>query len=97
MKLAHDSDYIDKLLAGALTSTDKDCYFSEGTLNSILKAVGCLLSVVNNVVTGEIKSGFAMIRPPGHHAERDTFKGFCFVSNIAIAAKYILKTQNIKR
>ncbi|XP_009324358.1 PREDICTED: histone deacetylase 9 isoform X1 [Pygoscelis adeliae] len=47
------------------------------------------------VVTTEIKNGFAVVRPPGHHAEESTAMGFCFFNSIAITAKYLRDKLNI--
>ena len=44
------------------------------------------------VMTGVSKNGFAVVRPPGHHAEPNQPMGFCYFNSVAIAAK-VLKTQ----
>ncbi|KAI8577993.1 hypothetical protein K450DRAFT_249410 [Umbelopsis ramanniana AG] len=54
-------------------------------------AAGTLLNVVDQVVNGRIKNGFALIRPPGHHAEEDEAMGFCFFNNVGVAASLSLK------
>jgi acetoin utilization deacetylase AcuC-like enzyme len=41
------------------------------------------------VAEGKLRNGFAVIRPPGHHAERDQAMGFCFFNNVAIAARHL--------
>jgi acetoin utilization deacetylase AcuC-like enzyme len=41
------------------------------------------------VAEGKLKNGFAVIRPPGHHSERDLAMGFCFFNNVAIAARHL--------
>jgi acetoin utilization deacetylase AcuC-like enzyme len=54
-------------------------------------AAGTLLNVVDHVVHGRVKNGFALIRPPGHHAEEDEAMGFCFFNNVGVAASLALK------
>lgn len=58
-------------------------------------AVGSLLALTDALCspTGDSlrPSGFALLRPPGHHAECDTAMGFCFYNNVAVAAKYAQK------
>ena len=44
----------------------------------------------------EVKSGFAIVRPPGHHAHSDHAAGFCFYNNVAVAAKHIQNKYNVK-
>ncbi|MGB7183764.1 MAG: hypothetical protein WBD51_17620, partial [Burkholderiaceae bacterium] len=51
-------------------------------------AVDCALTAAEQVVSGA-RAAYALVRPPGHHAERDTFGGFCYLSNGAIAANYL--------
>lgn len=46
--------------------------------------------VAEKVAKGELDSGFAIVRPPGHHAEADEAMGFCFFNNVAVAASYLL-------
>ncbi|KAL9544935.1 hypothetical protein MBANPS3_007383 [Mucor bainieri] len=48
-------------------------------------AAGALLSLVAPIVQGQLRNGFALIRPPGHHAEDDLAMGFCFYNNVAVA------------
>lgn len=55
-------------------------------------AAGSLLNLVETILKGEITCGVALIRPPGHHAEKDAASGFCIFNNVAIAAKYALST-----
>ena len=47
--------------------------------------------------TGEIKNGFAVVRPPGHHAESQQAMGFCFFNSIAIAAKQLRMKHKLER
>ncbi|KAG0001274.1 Histone deacetylase 5 [Modicella reniformis] len=63
-------------------------------------AAGSLINLVDQVVTGRCKNGFAIIRPPGHHAEEDEAMGFCFFNNVGVAvnltlSKYPLTIQKI--
>lgn len=48
------------------------------------------MEAVDRVLSGKWKSGFALVRPPGHHSGgRNTINGFCVFNNVAIAAKYL--------
>ncbi|KAG0212527.1 Histone deacetylase 4 [Mortierella sp. GBA30] len=63
-------------------------------------AAGSLITLVDQVVTGRCKNGFAIIRPPGHHAEEDEAMGFCFFNNVGVAvnltlSRYPLTVQKI--
>ena len=46
---------------------------------------------------GKIDNGFALVRPPGHHAERGKAMGFCIFNNIAVGARYLVKKHGLKR
>ncbi|XP_078279374.1 histone deacetylase 5-like [Rhinoraja longicauda] len=58
-------------------------------------AVGCVIELGSKVAPGELKNGFAVVRPPGHHAEECSAWGFCFFNSVAITAKYLKHKLNI--
>ncbi|CAD5234865.1 unnamed protein product [Bursaphelenchus xylophilus] len=77
---------------------DADTYFNADSSKLAIKlSVGSLVELVTQVAEGKLKNGFACIRPPGHHAEREQAMGFCFFNNVAIAAKYLQRTFPNKR
>ena len=76
---------------------DFDTVASPESFDVALLAVGGLLNLVDSVTEGKIDNGFALIRPPGHHAERDRSAGFCIFNNIAIAAEYLKKRKDMKK
>ena len=53
------------------------------------RAVDCALTAAAEIIAGR-RVAYALVRPPGHHAERRTFGGFCYFNNCAIAAQYLL-------
>ncbi|XP_042806683.1 histone deacetylase 4 isoform X6 [Panthera leo] len=60
-------------------------------------AVGCVVELVFKVATGELKNGFAVVRPPGHHAEESTPMGFCYFNSVAIAAKLLQQRLDVSK
>ena len=52
------------------------------------KAARALCTLTERAVKGEIDHGFAIIRPPGHHAEPGMAGGYCLINNVAVAAAY---------
>ncbi len=76
---------------------DADTYLTAGSLNAALDAVGALIEVTNTVVHGGAKSGFAAIRPPGHHATPNRSMGFCLFSNVAVAARWAQHEAGVGR
>ncbi|MGR3490689.1 MAG: histone deacetylase family protein [Shimia sp.] len=78
-------------------SLDADTHMSPGTLGAALRGVGAATRAVDMVMAGEVQNAFCAMRPPGHHAERETAMGFCFFGNVAIAAKYALDHHGLDR
>ncbi|XP_061872846.1 histone deacetylase 5-like isoform X5 [Colius striatus] len=77
---------------------DSDTVWNEMHSSSAVRmAVGCLLELAFKVAAGEIKNGFAVIRPPGHHAEESTAMGFCFFNSVAISAKLLQQKLSVGR
>jgi histone deacetylase 6 len=72
-------------------------YLNSNSFNSGIFAVGCLIELVEAVVLNQIRNGFAIIRPPGHHAESDRPMGFCMFNNVAIATKHCMRYLNVRK
>jgi acetoin utilization deacetylase AcuC-like enzyme len=70
---------------------------SAGTLAAAWRAAGAVVKAVDLVMSGEATRAFCAIRPPGHHAERETAMGFCFLGNVAIGAKHALDHHGLAR
>ena len=84
----HDPRYVDAILAlrGKSARLDEDTATSPGSVDAALLAAGAGIELVGNVLDGTIENGFALVRPPGHHALADRAMGFCIFNNIAVAA-----------
>ena len=98
---AHPKAHLDAIRDAApdsgWRSLDADTHMSVGTLKAAFRAVGAVVRAVDLVMAGEAQNAFAAVRPPGHHAERETPMGFCFFGNVAIAAKYALDHHGLTR
>jgi acetoin utilization deacetylase AcuC-like enzyme len=76
---------------------DPDTVMNVHSWNAILRGAGAALAATDAVMAGELEKAFCAVRPPGHHACRDQAMGFCFVNNVAMAAKYALERHGLKR
>jgi acetoin utilization deacetylase AcuC-like enzyme len=68
---------------------DPDTRTSPGSWEAARLAVGGLIDLCDAVLAGEVRNGVALVRPPGHHAERARAMGFCLFNNVAIAAAHL--------
>jgi acetoin utilization deacetylase AcuC-like enzyme len=87
----HEPDYITMIreTAGRATALDPDTFTSPDTYDVACLAAGAVLTAVDHVLDGPAgRRALAMVRPPGHHAERDRAMGFCLFNNIAVGAAY---------
>ncbi len=78
------------------TVFDPDTAASAGSWDAARLAAGSVLTLCDAVLAGEVRNGFAAVRPPGHHAERDRAMGFCFFNNVAVAVA-ALRRQGMRR
>jgi acetoin utilization deacetylase AcuC-like enzyme len=87
----HDEEYVARLLAtaGRAVAFDSDTFTSPQSIDVARLAAGAGLTAVD-VVLGEQgpRRAIALVRPPGHHAERDRAMGFCLFNNVAVAAAH---------
>uniref|UniRef100_A0A4W4HJR1 Histone deacetylase n=1 Tax=Electrophorus electricus TaxID=8005 RepID=A0A4W4HJR1_ELEEL len=85
-------------LCMCVCQVDSDTIWNEVHSPSAARlAVGSVVELVFKVASGELKNGFAVVRPPGHHAEESTPMGFCYFNSVAIAAKLLQQRLNVSR
>jgi acetoin utilization deacetylase AcuC-like enzyme len=68
-----------------------------GSYEAALLAVGGCIEAVDAVLTGRVENAYALVRPPGHHAESDEARGFCFFGNTALAALHAKEVHGLSR
>jgi acetoin utilization deacetylase AcuC-like enzyme len=83
----HDPAYLGKLActAGRAVQLDADTYTSPESMEIAALAAGAAVQAVEHALD-HAEPAFALVRPPGHHAERDRAMGFCLYNNAAVAA-----------
>ena len=86
----HEADYLRRVseTAGRAVALDSDTYTSPESHEVALLAAGAAIDAVERVIGGSHNTAFALVRPPGHHAERDRSMGFCLYNNVAVAARH---------
>ena len=76
---------------------DLDTYTTPASWQVALDAAGGAVAVASAVWRGHAHRGFALTRPPGHHATASQGMGFCLVNNVAVAAEYLIQVEGVKR
>jgi acetoin utilization deacetylase AcuC-like enzyme len=86
----HDGDYLRRIAetSGRATALDPDTYTSPESYDVALLAAGAVVDGVERVMAGSHRAAMALVRPPGHHAERDRAMGFCLFNNVAVGAAH---------
>ena len=95
----HDPEYVDRIAATAGKEPhhlDADTVTSPKTYEVSLLAAGGVLAAIDAVM-GDLANAFALVRPPGHHAEGDRAMGFCIFNNVAIGARYARSKHGLER
>lgn len=99
--LAHPEEYfhlIDSVRPSeGIAQIDADTAMSPGSWNAALRAVGGIVTAVDQVVARDVTNAFCAARPPGHHAEANRAMGFCFFNNAAIGALHARKNLGLER
>ncbi|WOL16976.1 histone deacetylase 5-like isoform X1 [Canna indica] len=76
-----------------IASKFNSIYLNQGSSEAAYLAAGSVIEVAEKVAKGDLNSGIAIVRPPGHHAEPDEAMGFCLFNNVAIAASFLLNEK----
>ncbi len=98
--LFHTSAYIDRIeVFGAKGggNLDGDTVMSRNSYQAAVMAAGGVITAVDVVMQGRVDNAFALVRPPGHHAEKARAMGFCLFNNVAVAALYAKKQYGLER
>ncbi len=101
ISMLHSPFYIEQLREHAVKSDpfsyDRDTYLMEESLPTAQLAAGGCFNLADQIMAGEIDYGFALVRPPGHHAMGGRGMGFCIFNNVALTAEYLRRQHGLKR
>ena len=100
IQMVHASSYVNAIKETSgkgRMQLDPDTTTSARSYEVALLAAGGLLKAIDLVMSGKIQNGFAIVRPPGHHAEASRAMGFCLFNNVAVGAEYLVNKHGIKR
>ena len=98
--LVHDGAYVadvEKTQAREWFAFDADTPTCPQSYATARLAAGAVLNLLDAVIAGEVDNGFAFVRPPGHHAERDRAMGFCLFNNAAVGAAHLRRRHGLER
>ena len=96
----HTRDYIERirtLSAGRGGDGGDFAPFGTGSYEIALLAAGGTMAALDAILAGRVRNAYALVRPPGHHAERDRGRGFCLFGNVAIAAMHAKAAHRLTR
>lgn len=97
----HSIEYIKRVeescLRGMKILDTQDVGISKKSFEIANLAAGGVLRLADELVHKNIKNAFALLRPPGHHAEKNIAMGFCLFNNVAILAKYLQKKHGMDK
>jgi len=101
IKLTHSEKYFEKINKSfpkeGLTFLDGDTIVSSGSKKAAYDAVGAIINAIDAVMNKEFDNAFCVVRPPGHHAEKEQAMGFCVFNNVAIGATYLMEKYKMNK
>lgn len=95
----HDAAHVDRVVSlhGKTAQLDPDTATSPRSVEAAFLAAGAAIGAVDAVVKSGAKAAFALVRPPGHHAERDRAMGFCLFNQVAVAVEHARAVHGLSR
>jgi acetoin utilization deacetylase AcuC-like enzyme len=102
MTRVHPQDYVEAILGiqpapGEHVHVDGDTVMSQGSAEAIQRAAGAVVAGVDAVMQGKVRTAFAAVRPPGHHAAPGVPGGFCLINNAAVGARHAQAKYGVER
>lgn len=100
IECCHSSEYLELIQATSKTNhyaLDGDTVTCRDSFGIGLLAAGGFLKLLDSVAAADFRNGFALVRPPGHHATRDRAMGFCLFNTVAIGAHHLKRHYGVKR
>ena len=100
LALFHTRDYVARIKSLSADRGGDASYltpFGPGSFEIAALSAGGVAALLDAIVVGRVRNGYALVRPPGHHAERDRGLGFCLFGNVPIAIMKMRATHRIGR
>ena len=101
IELTHSQKYLEKINQSFpkedLVFLDGDTIVSKGSKKAAYDAVGGIINAIDAVMNQEFDNAFCVVRPPGHHAEKEQAMGFCIFNNVAVGATYLLEKYKLNK
>ena len=101
IELTHSQKYLEKINQSFpkedLVFLDGDTIVSKGSKKAAYDAVGGIINAIDAVMNQEFNNAFCVVRPPGHHAEKEQAMGFCIFNNVAVGATYLLEKYKLNK
>ncbi|KZV52430.1 histone deacetylase 8 [Dorcoceras hygrometricum] len=92
----HTQEYIDELVEADRNGGKIICpgtFLNPGSWDAALLAAGTTLSAMKHILDGQGKISYALVRPPGHHAQPTRADGYCFLNNAGLAIQLALRSD----
>lgn len=96
----HTRDYIERIKSLSADNggdAGETTPFGPGSYEIALLAAGGVMNALDAVLDGTVDNAYALVRPPGHHAEPDRGRGFCIFGNVAIAVMHAMEVRGLER
>jgi len=101
LERVHDAAHVDLIFESApgrgYARLDPDTSMNAASLSAALRAAGAVVAATDAVMSGEARTAFCAVRPPGHHATPSRAMGFCIFNNVAIGAMHAIEAHGAKR
>ena len=101
LNLTHTASYLENLNnsfpTNGINFLDGDTVVSPGSKEAVFDAAGSTIKAIDGIEKKKFKNAFCVVRPPGHHAEKNKAMGFCCLSNAGIATNYLINKYKYKK